>query len=103
MARKKTIFNNVSVTPINENTGNHCINVDQLINGKDFKFNFGFGDNSYYYILTPQQVMDYIANNKCKAFKHIEAIDDETGEIKNYYCSFYLIKDDYIKEVGKIA
>lgn len=94
MGCKATIYNSVSVTVKNQNTGNHCINVNQLLNGKSFDFII----DKNHYILTPRQVMDYIDNNRCKVFKHIDAFDEETGKYRHYCFGFYLIDDNFIME-----
>ena len=92
MGRKKTVFNNVSVTEENLHTMNHCVNTCQFLNGKPFMFKI---DNENY-LMTPENVLSYIGKNpRCKIWKHGEKVDSD-GNIRKYHIPIFLIPDEYI-------
>ena len=91
--KRNSKFNTVNVTFANIETGNHCVNADQLVNGKPFKFIIGKQE----YAVTAHDVMSYIGSHKeCLRFKHFNKFNEEELRSTHSCYPYYLIPDEFI-------
>lgn len=91
--KRNSKFNTVNVTFANIETGNHCVNAEQLSNFKPFRFIIGKNE----YVVSANEVMNYIGSHKeCLRFKHYNKFNEEELTMTHSRYPYYLIPDEFI-------
>lgn len=91
MAKK---FINIGRTAANQDSGNHCIGVDQICESDDYRFLFEDGSAV---IISNSKVMNYIANHQ-DHWKYGCWIKDDFGnKVRFVRIGYFLIDDEYIR------